>query len=151
MRLQTAPAVPVLAALIAAGALCAAERPSFAGNWVLDTSRSTGAVPEWSGMQVGQDSRWVRIGKTDKNGRQVQTLEDECRTDGRFHPVQGGQGGSVSCKWDGSTLVTKEHWDNAQNERTIRTMLQPDGTLVQEISATGPAAGGSAHLVWRKK
>ena len=151
MRFHIALAAPVLAALIAGGPASAAERPSFAGNWVLDTSHSTGAVPEWSGMQIGQDSRWVRMGKTDKNGRQVQTLEGECRTDGRFHPVQGGQGGSISCKWDGSILVTKEHWDNAQNERTIRTMLKPDGTLVQEITASGPAAGGSAHLVWRKQ
>jgi hypothetical protein len=151
MRLYFFLAIPVVAALIAAVPGSAAERPSFAGNWVLDTSQSTGAVPEWSGMQIGQDSRWVRMGKTDKNGRQVQTLEGECRTDGRFHPVEGGQGGSISCKWDGSTLVTEEHWDNAQNARTIRTMLQPDGTLVQEIAATGTGAGGNAHLVWRKQ
>jgi len=151
MRFSISLAIPLAGALIAATAGIAAEHPSFAGNWVLDTTRSSGTVPEWSGMQIGQNSRWVRMGKTDKNGRKVETLEGECRTDGRFHPVDGTQGGSISCKWDGSTLVAEEHWDNAQNQRTIRTMLEPDGTLVQEITATGPSAGGNAHLVWRKQ
>jgi hypothetical protein len=139
------------AAALTAGLAMAADRPSFAGNWSLDTTQSTGSVPEWSGMQVGQNGRWFRMAETDKNGRQVKTFEGECRTDGRFHPVEGGQGGSISCKWDGSSLVTQEHWGvNDQNARTTRTMLQPDGTLVQEITAVGPGAGGSAHLVWRK-
>ncbi len=138
-------------ALLTAALPALADHPSFAGNWLLDTAQSTGTVPEWSGMQIGQNSRWVRMAQTDKNGHTVQTMEGECRTDGRFHPVEGAQSGSVSCKWDGSTLVTVEHWGaNDANERTIRTMLQPDGTLVQEVTA-GPNAGGSAHLVWKRK
>ena len=137
---------------LAVGVALAAERPSFAGNWVLDRSQSSGAVPDWSGMQIGQTGHWFRVGQTDKNGRQVTTLEGECRMDGRFHPVQGGEGGSISCKWDGSTLVARQHWGaNDENERTIRTMLLSDGTLVQDIAASGPAAGGSAHLVFKRQ
>lgn len=151
MRLPRTFAPILIAALVATALPALADRPSFAGNWVLDTAQSTGAVPQWSGMEIGQNSHWVRMAQTDKNGLAVQTMEGECRTDGRFHPVQGAQGGSISCKWDGSTLLTVEHWGtNDVNQRTIRTMLQPDGRLIQEITASG-GAGGSAHLVWRRK
>lgn len=142
--------VTVLAVLCGLGV--AADRPSFTGKWALDTAQSTGSIPEWSAMDVGQNGRWFRVAETDKNGRQVKTFEGECRTDGRFHPVEGAQGGSISCKWDGSTLVTREHWgENDQNERIVRTTLQPDGMLVQDIRVAGPGASGNAHLVWRKQ
>lgn len=136
---------------LATGLATAADRPVFEGMWLLDTRQSTGAAPEWSSMSVAQKGHWFRMAQNDKNGRAVRTFEGECKTDGRFHPVQGGNGGSISCKWDGSTLLTKEHWNNAQNQREVRTSLLPDGKLVQDIHAVGPEAGQSAHLVWTRQ
>lgn len=138
------------AVVLAAGMSRAAEHPPLSGTWMLDTQQSTGDVPSWSAMTVTQNGHWFRMAQNDKNGREVRSFEAECRTDGRFHPVQGGKGGSISCKWDGKTLVTREHWNNDQDQREVRTTIAGDGKLVQEIHATG-ATPNDARLVWTRQ
>ncbi len=129
----------------------AADRPSFSGTWILDTDRSTGQVPSWAGMTIAQTGHKFRMAQNDKDGHVVRSFEGECKTDGRFHPVQGGENGSIKCKWDGSTLETNEHWNNDRNERSMRTMFAPDGTLIQEIHETGDGTAKDGHLVWKRQ
>src|ERR1700731_3320994 len=95
-----------LVATLTAGLAMSADRPVFSGTWMLDTQQSAGNAPAWASMTVAQKGPWFSMAQSDKNGRVIRTIEGECRTDRRFHPVVGGNGGSISCKWDGSTLVT---------------------------------------------
>lgn len=146
MRIRILCAVTALAG----GMAVAADHPGFSGTYMLDAGQSSGDVPEWSAMTVAQKGHWFKMAQNDKNGREVRSFEGECKTDGRFHPVQGGNGGSISCKWDGTTLVTREHWNNDQNEREVRTTMGADGKLVQDISGKG-ADARNVHLVWSRQ
>ena len=146
MRLQP---VCLIAGLAVAMAL-AADHPSLAGTWMLDTASSTGNAPEWSSMTVAEKGHWFRMAQNDKNGRVIREVEGECKTDGRFHPVEGADGGSIKCKWEGSTLTTDQHWNNDRNERSMRTTLMPDGKLVQDVHESGPGGAKDAHLVWTR-
>jgi hypothetical protein len=129
----------------------AADKPAFSGSWLLDKDRSSGEIPSWAGMTVAQNGRWFRMAQNRKNGNTTQSVEGECRTDGRFHPVQGGDGGSIKCKWDGTALLTDQHWNDDHNQRSIRTTLGPDGDLIQEIHEKSGDASKDAHLVWKKQ
>ena len=140
----------IIAAAVSAGISLAAEHPSFSGTWMLEAAQSTGA-PEWSSMTVAQKGHWFRMAQNDKDGRMVRSFEGECQTDGRYHPVQGGQGGSISCKWDGTVLVTEEHGTNDQTERLIRTSMNPGGALVQDVHEAGPKGVKDLHLVWTRQ
>lgn len=152
MRFQFFVLAAALAGVFTAGAM-AADHPTFAGIWIMDAQQSTGDVPSWSSMSVAQKGHWFRMAQNDKEGRAVRSFEGECKTDGRFHPVQGGNNGSISCKWDGTTLMTNEHWSTGTvlNERSVRTTMTADGKLVQEIETRGPEGPKSAHVVWKKQ
>jgi hypothetical protein len=136
---------------LSAGLVVAADHPSFAGSWMLDPQQSRGDAPAWSSMSIAQNGHWFRMAQNDKDGRRIRNFEGECRTDGRFHPIEGGTGGSISCKWDGSALVTQQHWDNDRNRRQIRTTLMPDGKLTQDIQETGSGGSKNMHLVWERR
>jgi len=136
--------------VLCTGMGASADHPDFSGSWILDNQRSSQDASEWAAMNVAQKGSWFRMAQTDKNGREIRSFEGECKTDGRFHPVQGGNGGSISCKWDGSTLITQEHWNNNASEREVRTTSSPDGKLIQDVHATGPEAK-DVHLVWTRR
>lgn len=138
------------AALVAACAT-AADKPAFSGTWMLSADQSNGAAPNWASMVVEQKGHWFRMAQNDKDGRVVRSFEGECKTDGRFHPVQGGDGGSIECKWDGSALTTQQHWNDNHNQRSVRTTLSPDGSLVQEIHEADATGSKDAHLVWKRQ
>ena len=141
----------ILSVTLAAGMGLAADRPPLSGTWVLDANQSSGDAPAWASMTVAQKGHWFRMAQIDKEGRTIRNIEGECKTDGRFHPVQGGDAGSISCKWDGGTLVTQQHWNNGQDERTVRTMVGSDGKLVQDIHEAGPGGAKDAHSVWARQ
>ncbi|MEP6716695.1 MAG: hypothetical protein ABJC09_14080 [Terriglobia bacterium] len=138
------------AALLAASA-AAADKPAFAGTWRLDSDQSKGDAPSWASMVVVQKGHWFHMAQNDKDGRLVRSFEGECKTDGRFHPVQGGDGGSIACKWDGSSFTTQQHWNDNHNERSVQTSLDPDGHLIQEIHETAPEGSKDSHLVWKRQ
>ncbi|MBV8820046.1 MAG: hypothetical protein JO022_16905, partial [Acidobacteriaceae bacterium] len=48
--------------LLAAFAL-AAEHPTFSGTYVLDKTRSTGEVPSYSSLSIGQNEHWFRVAR----------------------------------------------------------------------------------------
>jgi hypothetical protein len=147
MRLRS---LGILAAL-AVGVVLAADHPSFSGTWMLDAQASRGDVPAWSSMTVVEKGHWYRMAQNDKDGRVIRAIEGECKTDKRFHPVEGGDGGSISCYWEGSTLVASQHWNNDHNERSMKTSLAADGKLVQEVHETDPNGAHDAHLVWTRQ
>jgi hypothetical protein len=91
------------------------------------------------------------MAQNDKDGRVTRSVEGECKTDNRFHPIQGGSGGSIKCKWDGQTLLVDEHWNNDHNQRTIRTTLMADGKLVQDVHEVDPSGSKDAHLIWKRQ
>lgn len=140
-----------LIAGLAAGLATGADRPGFSGTWMLDAQQSIGNAPAWAAMTVAEKGHWFRMAQTDKDGRVIRSIEGECKTDGRFHPVVGGDGGSISCKWDGSALVTNQHWNNDAEQRSVRTLLGPGGKLVQDIHETGASGAKDAHLVWTRQ
>jgi hypothetical protein len=151
MRFSSLCIVVGLSLGLAVGFVVAADRPSFSGTWMLDTKASRGDVPEWSSLTVAEKGSWFRMAQNDKDGREVRAIEGECKTDNRFHPVQGGAGGSISCKWEGATLVTQQHWNDDRNERSMRTALAGDGELVQDIHETDAGGSHDAHLVWSRR
>ncbi len=102
-------------------------------------------------MVIVQKGHWFRMAQNDKEGHVTRSFEGECKTDGRFHPVQGGDGGSIECKWDGTALTTQQHWNNDHNERSVRTALAPDGRLIQEIHETDNGSAKDMHLVWKRQ
>ena len=102
-------------------------------------------------MTVLQTGHKFRMAQNDKDGRVVRSFEGECRTDGRFHPVQGGDGGSIECKWDGTTLETQQHWNDNHNQRSVRTMFTAGGNLVQELHEVSAEGSKDAHLVWKRQ
>jgi hypothetical protein len=133
------------------GLAVAGDHPSFSGTWMLDTQASSGNAPAWSSMTVAEKGHWFRMAQNDKDGRVIRAIEGECETDNRFHPVEGGDGGSIACKWEGPTLVTRQHWNNDQNERSVRTTLEPSGKLIQDIHETDASGTHDAHLVWSRQ
>ena len=139
-----------LIAALAVGLAAAGDHPNFAGTYMLDASNSTGAAPEWSSMTVAERGHWFRMAQNDKSGRAVREIEGECKTDDRFHPVAGGSAGSIKCKWEGSTLITDQHWNNDKNERSMRTTITVDGKLIQDIHEVDAAGTRDAHLVWAR-
>ena len=136
---------------LTACALCAADRPEFSGTWKLDSGASSGEASSWASLSVARKGQWFRMAQNDKDGRVIREFEGECKADGRFHPIAGGEGGSIACKWEGQTLITRQHWDNDRNERSIRTMLGPDGKLVQDIHETTASGNHDSHLVWTRE
>ena len=127
-----------------------ADRTSLAGTWVLDTGHSTGSIPQYSALSVGQNSHWFRSAELDKDSGAERTIESECKIDNRFHPVSGGDGGSIRCKWEGEALLSEKHWNNAQNRRISRTKITSGGDLVQDIHTVGPEGETDTHLVWKR-
>jgi len=140
-----------LTVTVAVGMALAGDHPSFAGTWMLDTANSTGNAPSWSSMTVAEKGHWFRMAQSDRDGRTIREVEGECKTDGRFHPVEGAAGGSIKCKWEGPTLETDQHWNNDHNERSMRTTLTADGTLVQDVHESDPSGVKDAHLVWTRQ
>lgn len=140
-----------LIAVLASGLAVAADHPSFSGTWMLDTQASSGAAPSWSSMTVAEKGHWFRMAQNDKEGRVIRDIEGECKTDHRFHPVEGGDGGSISCKWEGGTLITEQHWNDDHNQRSVRTVMGPDGKLLQDIHETDANGTRDAHLVWMRQ
>ena len=138
-----------------AGLVCglamAGDHPSFAGAWMLDGSQSTGDIPGWASMTVAEKGHWFRMAQNDKDGRLIRTIEGECKTDNKFHPVVGGVGGSIKCKWEGASLTTNQHWNDDHNERSMRTTLTADGKLIQDVHESGPEGTKDAHLVWSRE
>ena len=147
MRLQSF----ILMAGLAAGVGLAADHPNLAGTWMLDSGNSTGNGPSWSSMTVAENGHWVRMAQNDKDGHLIREVEGECKTDSRFHPVVGGQGGSIMCRWQGQTLTTDQHWNNDHNERSIRTSVTADGKLIQDIHERDATGIKDAHLVWNRQ
>ena len=147
MRFQSLFLIAGLAAVLA----FAGDHPNFAGTYLLDAAGSTGAAPEWSSMTVAENGHWFRMAQNDKNGRVVREIEGECKTDNRFHPVAGGSGGSIKCKWDGSTLNTDQHWNDNKNERSMRTTITADGKLIQDIHEVNSSGTKDAHLIWNRQ
>jgi hypothetical protein len=129
----------------------AGDHPSLSGTWMLDTAGSTGNAPSWSSMTVAEKGHWFRMAHNDKDGRVIRAVEGECKTDNRFHPVQGADGGSIKCKWDGSTLLSDQHWNNDQNQRSVRSTLTADGKLIQDIHESDASGTKDAHLVWTRQ
>ena len=140
-----------LTVTVAVGMALAGDHPSFAGTWMLDTANSTGNAPSWSSMTVAEKGHWFRMAQSDRDGRTIREVEGECKTDGRFHPVEGAAGGSIKCKWEGPTLETDQHWNNDHNERSMRTTLTADGKLVQDVHESDPNGVKDAHLVWMRQ
>ena len=137
---------------ICAGAIAlAADHPSFAGTWMLDTAKSTGDAPGWASMTVADSGHWFRMAQNGKDGRVIRVIEGECRTDNRFHPVAGANGGSIKCKREGASLTTDQHWNDDHNERSMRTTLTADGKLIQDVHESGPQGTKDAHLVWNRE
>ena len=118
---------------------------------MLDPQASSGDVPAWSSMTVAEKGHWFRMAQNDKDGRVIRAIEGECKTDDRFHPVQGGDGGSIACKWEGSTLITRQHWNSDHNERSVKTSMAADGKLVQDIHESDEKGARDAHLVWSRR
>jgi hypothetical protein len=147
MRFQSICLVAAAAAA-AAGMALAGDHPSLAGTWMLDAGNSTGAAPSWSSMTVAEKGHWFRMAQNDKDGRVIREVEGECKADNRFHPVVGGAGGSIKCKWEGPTLTTDQHWNDDRDQRSMRTTLTAGGKLIQDIHETDPAGVKDAHLVW---
>ena len=141
----------ILIAGLAAGMAAAGDHPNMVGTWMLDAGSSTGNAPSWSSMTVAEKGHWFRMAQNDKDGRLIRAIEGECKTDNRFHPVQGDVGGSIKCKWEGSTLTTDQHWNNDQNERSMRTTLTADGKLIQDVHEKDAAGVKDAHLVWTRQ
>ena len=102
-------------------------------------------------MTVAEKGHWFRMAQSDRDGRTIREVEGECKTDGRFHPVEGAAGGSIKCKWEGPTLETDQHWNNDHNERSMRTTLTADGKLVQDVHESDPSGVKDAHLVWTRQ
>jgi hypothetical protein len=140
-----------LTVTVAVGMALAGDHPSFAGTWMLDTANSTGNAPSWSSMTVAEKGHWFRMAQSDRDGRTIREVEGECKTDGRFHPVEGAAGGSIKCKWEGPTLETDQHWNNDHNERSMRTTLTADGKLVQDVHESDPSGVKDAQLVWTRQ
>lgn len=140
-----------LIAGLAAGIALAGDHPNFAGTYMLDAGNSTGAAPNWSSMTVAEKGHWFRMAQNDKDGRIVREIEGECKTDDRYHPVTGGSGGSIKCKWEGSTLTTNQHWNNGHNERSMKTTVTADGKLIQDIHEVDPSGTKDAHLIWNRE
>jgi hypothetical protein len=136
---------------LAAGFAFAGDHAGFAGTWMLDKEASSGAVPEWASMTVAEKGSHFRMAQNDKDGRLIRAIEGECKTDKRFHPVTGGDGGSISCHWEGGALVTSQHWNEDHNERSMKTMLSADGKLVQDVHETDANGSRDAHLVWSRQ
>ncbi len=102
-------------------------------------------------MTVAENGHWFSMAQNDKSGQVIRSVEGECKTDKRFHPVVGGVGGSISCRWEGGTLVTDQHWNDDHNARSMKTMLTADGKLVQDVHEVDPGGAHDAHLVWMRQ
>ena len=108
--------------------------------------------PDYAAMTITEKGRflyvWPRTAETEASSG---LSKANAAWTAVFHPVIGGPGGSISCKWDGSALITDQHWNNDADERSVRTMLDADGKLVQDIHESGAGGAHRAHLVWLRQ
>ena len=143
----------LLATLAAALPLLAADHPDITGTWTLDIAKSNfGARPAPDSMVliIAKNKNLLKISQTSKTPNDERVIDTECKTDGRFHPVDGPVGGSVRCKFDGQTLVGEKELTDGSSKVTMRFTIDPGGsTAVEQLHITGTAAGDST-LVWKR-
>lgn len=130
------------------------EHPDITGNWTLDVARSNfGEHPAPTSMTltVSQKGKLLRISQTSTNPHDERTVDNECKTDGNFHPVQGPVGGSVRCKWEGGTLVSEKKWDDGSKELEMRLTVSPDGnSATEQLHMKNTTGAGDSTLVWKR-
>ena len=131
--------------------LFAADTPRLAGRWVLNASKSKSDFAGVAKMTVEQTSGHFRMAQTDKDGSGAHSLQGDCATDGRTHAVPDADDETITCTWEGATLVTDQKWGGGKQRRTTRTTLDPAGMLVQDIRTTGADGVKTGHLVWTKQ
>ena len=101
-------------------------------------------------MLIGQTSTHFAMKQADKNGMAAHNVQGDCQTDGIRHAVPEADDEWITCRWEGSVLVTDQAWNGSQQRRTTRTQLGVAGKLLQDIRTVGPKGTKSAHLVWMK-
>ena len=130
------------------------QHPDITGPWTLDIAHSSFGdhpAPEQMTLNITKKGKLLRIAQTSKNPHDERTVENECKTDGNFHPVQGPVGGSIRCKWDGSTLITEKKWDDGNQELDMRLIVAPDGhSATEELHMRNTNGAGDSTLVWKR-
>ena len=70
------------------------------------------------------------MAQVDKDGRVIRNVEGECRTDGRFHPVEGGNGvrsvaSGMERLWSRSSTGVMTRSGAPSVRRCLRTQTDP--------------------------
>ncbi len=150
MRLYTAFSVLALTGTLVSGA----DKPDITGTWQLDVAKSNfgdKTTPSSMTLTVSQEKKMIRISQTSTTPNDERTVETECRTDGRFHPVQGPVGGSVRCKWEGATLISEKELSDGHSKLEMRLTVSPDrATATEQLHITNTSGAGDNTLVWKR-
>src|ERR1017187_9282314 len=136
--------------VIATALAFAADPPNFSGTYLLENSQSKSDFTPVTKMVVGQTANHFAMTQADKNGLTADNVQGECLIDGIRHAVPEAEDDWITCRWEGSLLVTEQTWNGSRQRRTTRTQFAADGKLVQDIRTMGPAGIKSAHLIWTK-
>ena len=133
----------------------AADKPELFGTWQQSMSSTTGATNTMQSEQtvtISKKGKIVHISLKNKTGNDEKVVESDCRSDGKYHPVIGAEGGSILCKFQGDTLVTDRQWGEGQNHEHILMTLSPDGeTLTEQIHTEKSSVTDDSTLVLKRQ
>lgn len=137
--------------LLSVMSLLAADTPRMGGTWTLEPARSRSDFEPVAFLTIEQTKDRMRLAQTDQQGRGSHNFQADCVPDGGDHAVADADDETVSCRWEGTALVTEQTWKKNQQRRTARSVIDGTGNLIQEIRTTGPEGIKSARLVWIRK
>lgn len=131
------------------------NKPDFTGNWELDVAKSDfgkATPPTRMTLTARQEGKKLHASQTSYDQEGSRTIDSDWITDGKAHPVEGMQGGTVLCKWDSSTLRCDRKWSGGQYEERIELSLSGDGKVATErVHAKNPNGTNNSTLVWTRK
>ncbi len=163
-----------LAAIMLAvtSAVFAQNKPDFSGTWTLDRDKSEmpqmGGGGRPGGGGGGMGGMMADMTVTIKQTADTLTLEQKMgdmgsrtttyKLDGSESVNPGMRGGEAksTSKWDGDKLVTEgtQTFNGPNGEMTMKSKevrsLQPDGTMLVEVTRETPRGTNTSKLVFKK-
>ncbi len=143
-------------AVFSIGVLVASDKPDLLGSWQYapDQASTSGpdSTPSTVTIAITKKGKMVHMMRRTTVGNDEKVVESDCRSDGKYHPVLGTEGGSIKCKWEGNTLVTDRQWGDGQNHEHMMLTLSPDGTTITEqVHSELPSGASDNTLVLKRQ
>lgn len=152
--------------LAVTSAAFAQAKPDFSGTWTLDRDKSE--MPQMGGRPGGGGGMMGDVSVTIKQTADTLAIEQKMgemgsrtlnyKLDGSESVNPGARGGEAksTSKWDGAKLITEgtQTMSGPNGEVTIKSKevrsLQPDGTMLVEVTRETPRGTTTSKLVFKK-